>query len=99
VKFLAFVTTPAAMQLWMEKVGELPARVALAQTDKVRNDPKYGPFVRGLSYAVATDFVDESAQRQVLIDMMDRILLKKIPTAEAVATAAVEEQKILDTRK
>ncbi len=98
-KFLAFLTTPAAMQLWMEKVGELPARVALAQTDAVKDHAKYGPFVRGLSYAVATDFVDESAQRQVMLDMVDRILLKKIPVADSLATAAVDEQKILDTRK
>ena len=98
-KFLAFVTTPAAMTLWMQKVGELPARVSLAGTDAVRNDPKYGPFVRGLSYAVATDFVDESAQRQVMMDLIDRILLKQTPASEAVATAAADEQKILDTRK
>ena len=98
-KFLAFVTTPAAMQLWMEKVGELPARVALAQTDAVRNHPKYGPFVRGLSHAVATDFVDESAQRQVMMDMIDRILLKTISATDSLATASVEEQKVLDTRK
>ena len=98
-KFLAFITTPAAMQLWMEKVGELPARVALAETDAVKNHPKYGPFVRGLSYAVATDFVDETQQRQVMMDMIDTILLKHTPTAEAVAAAASEEQKFLDTHK
>jgi multiple sugar transport system substrate-binding protein len=98
-KFLAFITTPDAMRLWMEKVGELPARVALAQTDAVKNDPKYGPFVRGLSYARATVFADESSQRQVMIDMMDRIVLKQTPAAEAVATAAAEDQKIIDSRK
>jgi multiple sugar transport system substrate-binding protein len=98
-KFLAFITTPAAMELWMRTVGELPARVALAQTDAVKNDPKYGPFVRGLSYAVATDFVDETTQRKVMMDMIDVILLKHTPTAEAVAAAAKEEQKLLDTRK
>lgn len=98
-KFLAFVTTPAAMQLWMEKVGELPARVALAKTDAVANHPKYGPFVRGLSTAVATDFVDESAQRKVMMDMVDRVLLKNISVVDSLATAASEEQKVLDTRK
>lgn len=98
-KFLAFVTTPAAMQLWMETVGELPARVALAQTDPVKNHPKYGPFVRGLSYAVATDFVDESIQRKVWMDMIDTVLLKKTPVVDAVAQAAAEEQKVLDGRK
>lgn len=98
-KFLAFITTPAAMQLWMEKVGELPARVALAQTDAVKNHPTYGPFVRGLSYAVATEFLDETRQRQVMMDMMDRILIKNEPADAALATAAAEEQKILDTKK
>ena len=98
-KFLAFVTTPAAMQLWMETVGELPARVALAQTDAVKNHPKYGPFIRGLSYAVATDFVDETIQRKVMMDLIDTILLKKTAVAEAVAAAASEEQKVLDARK
>ena len=83
----------------MEKVGELPARVALAQTDAVKNHPKYGPFVRGLSYARATVFADESSQRQVMMDMMDRIVLKHTPVAEAVATAAAEDQKIIDSRK
>jgi multiple sugar transport system substrate-binding protein len=98
-KFLAFITTPAAMQLWMETVGELPARVALAQTDAVKNHPKYGPFVRGLSYAVATDFVDESIQRQIWMDLIDTILLKQTPAATAVAAAAAAEQKVLDRRK
>ena len=98
-KFLAFITTPEAMQVWMEKVGELPARVALAQTDAAKNHPKYGPFVRGLSYARATVFADESSQRQVMMDMMDRIVLKHTPVAEAVATAAEEDQKIIDSRK
>jgi multiple sugar transport system substrate-binding protein len=98
-KFLAFITTPEAMQLWMEKVGELPARVALAQTDAVKNHPKYGPFVRGLGYAVATDFVDETGQRKVFMDMIDRVTLKGATPAEALATAAVEEQKILDGRR
>jgi len=98
-KFLAFITTPDAMQLWMEKVGELPARVALADTDAVKNHPKYGPFVRGLSYARATVFADESSQRQVMMDMMDRIVIKHTPVADAVATAAAEDQKIIDSRK
>ena len=97
-KFLAFVTTPAAMTLWMQKVGELPARVSLASTDAVSRDPKYGPFVRGLAYAHATEFVDESAQRQVMMDLVDRILLKHTPTADAVATAAADEQKIVARR-
>ena len=98
-KFLAFITTPAAMQLWMETVGELPARIELARTDAVKNHPKYGPFVRGLAYAVATDFVDETIQRKLMMDMIDTVLLKQTPVATAVAAAAAEEQKLLDAKK
>jgi multiple sugar transport system substrate-binding protein len=96
VKFLKFVTTPEAMELWLHTVGELPARVSVAAKESNRNDPKYGPFIRGLDYAHATDFVDELAQRKVMIDIFDRITLQQTSPADAVHTAAEEEQKILD---
>ena len=98
-KFLAFVITPDAMQLWLKKVGELPARIAVAETDANRNDPKYGPFIRGLDGATTTNFADESQQRTVIMDMIDRIVIKKEPVAQSVATAAAAEQKILDGSK
>jgi multiple sugar transport system substrate-binding protein len=95
-KFLRFITTPAAMELWLEKVGELPARKAVAERDAVKNHPKFGPFIRGLAYAEATFFVNETAQRKTFMDMVDRIALKSQPVAESVAQAAAEEQKLLD---
>ncbi len=96
VKFLQFITSPAAMELWLHKVGELPARVAVADRPENRDDPKYGPFIRGLAYAHATDFVDELGQRKVMIDLFDRINLQKTPAADALHQAAGDEQKILD---
>jgi multiple sugar transport system substrate-binding protein len=95
-KFLKFITTPAAMELWLEKVGELPARKAVAERDAIRNHPKYGAFIRGLAYAEATFFVNETAQRKLFMDMVDRIVLKSQPVAESVAQTAAEEQKLLD---
>ena len=95
-KFLKFITTPAAMELWLEKVGELPARKAVAERDAIRSHPKYGAFIRGLAYAEATFFVNETAQRKLFMDMVDRIVLKGQPVAESVAHAAAEEQKLLD---
>jgi len=95
-KFLKFITTPAAMELWLEKIGELPARKAMAERDAIRNHPKYGAFVRGLGYAEATFFVNETAQRKLFMDMTDRIVLKSQPVPESVAQAAAEEQKLLD---
>jgi len=96
VKFLKFITTPEAMELWMNTVGELPARKSVAEKDANKNHAKYGPFIRGLTYSYATDFVNESAQRKVFIDMVDKVSLKNVPAKDAVAQAAAEEQKLLD---
>jgi multiple sugar transport system substrate-binding protein len=96
IKFLQFVTSPDAMEFWLQKVGELPARIEVASKDANRNHPKYGPFIRGLAYASATDFVDELGQRKVMIDLFDRINLKGMSPADSLKLAAEEEQKLLD---
>jgi len=97
VKFLAFITTPEAMRLWLNKVGELPARKAVAETQAIEDNPRYGPFVRGLAYATTTHFVDETQQRTIFINMIDRIVLQHEPVSQSVAEAAAQEQKLLDT--
>lgn len=95
-KFLAFITTPEAMQLWLETVGELPARKEAAETEKNLNHPIYGPFLKALNYSHATVFVDELAQRQVSLDMINRVLLQNQDAKAALAEAAKAEQAILD---
>lgn len=96
VKFLQFITSEDAMQLWVETVGELPARKEAALTDTNRAHPLYGPFIEGLSGAHTTDFYNESAQRQVFLDMIDRIQIGGMSVADSLAEAAEEEQEILD---
>lgn len=96
VKFLDFLTSDTAMSMWLENVGELPAKQALAMTDEFKNDPKYGPFIRGLEYANATKFIDESAQRMVWIDAYDQVLLNDMSIQDAVDQAAETEQQVLD---
>jgi multiple sugar transport system substrate-binding protein len=95
-KFLAFVTTVDAMNLWLRVVGELPARVAAAMRPENVSHPQYGPFIKGLEYAVATRFVQEDQQREVLINAIDRIRLQNQAVAASVAQAAQEEQALLD---
>lgn len=95
-RFLQFITTPEAMQLWLETVGELPAREAAALTDENIAHPEYGPFVQGLEYANATQFVNESAQRQLMVDMVDRVLLQGMSVEDSLAMAAEQEQALLD---
>jgi len=93
-RFMAFITTPEAMQVWLRVTGELPARSAAANTPENTNSPVYGPFVAGLREAVATDFVDESAQRQIMIDAQNRVLLERQPPEQSLRVAAEAEQRL-----
>lgn len=96
LKFLEFLTSDKVMAMWLDAIGELPAKQALALTDEFRNNPKYGPFIRSLEYAHATKFIDESVQRKVWIDAYDQVVLNNVSVRDAVNEAAATEQKMLD---
>lgn len=95
-KFLDYLASPEAMQLWLKVVGELPARPAVALTPENSANPVFGPFIKGLAYAHATQFVDETQQRQIAIDMVHRVLLENAPIPTALQEAASKEQALLD---
>ena len=59
----------------MREVGELPAQLEAATDPDLLADPKLGAFVAGLPYAHSTFFVDESKDRQALIDAYDAVVL------------------------
>jgi multiple sugar transport system substrate-binding protein len=95
-KFLQYISSPEAMQIWLEVVGELPARRDVALTDTNLADPIRGPFLKGLEYAHTTKFYDEAAQRQTSIDMVNRVLLEGQSIEDALKQAAEAEQAIID---
>ncbi|UCH27754.1 MAG: extracellular solute-binding protein [Trueperaceae bacterium] len=95
-KFLQYVTSPEAMELWLDVVGELPARQALIADPELAADPVFGPFIRSLEYAHATTFVDESAQRAVIMDAVNRVVLEGVDPEASWLQAAAEEQALLD---
>ncbi len=96
IKFMQYITSDEAMQIWLDTVGELPAKPSAALTDENSNHAVYGPFVKGLSYAQSTKFVSESEQRQLMVDMVERIKLENQSVSDSIAVAAEGEQKILD---
>jgi len=98
-KFLAYVSSPEAMKIWLDVVGELPARRTAALTPENIAHPIYGPFLKGLEYAHTTLFKDEAAQRQVAIDMANRVLVGGEEPKASLAKAAEAEQAILDRAK
>jgi multiple sugar transport system substrate-binding protein len=95
-KFLQYLTSDEAMQLWLDTVGELPAKPAVALVDANKDHPLYGPFIRGLSYANATAFVSEKPQRQSLIDAYDMVVLQGVDPASALAKVAKSEQEVFN---
>lgn len=95
-QFLAYLTSPEAMNIWLDVVGELPAKRDVALTQKNISNPIYGPFLKGLEYAHTTLFVDEGRQRQAAVDMVNRVLLKGTSPAKSIAEAARQEQTIID---
>ncbi|MEJ6399521.1 extracellular solute-binding protein [Yoonia sp. 208BN28-4] len=96
VKFMEYITSDEAMQIWLDTVGELPAKPSVGMTEANANDETFGPFIRGLEYANTTKFANESGQRQVLVEMVERIQLEGMDPAESLAVAADAEQAILD---
>lgn len=96
-RFIQFVTSEDAMRLWLDVVGELPAAASLVGDAELTSDPVNGPFIAGLAYAEATKFVDEGAQRQVMLDAYNRVLLEGMDPAESMAIAAAEDQAIIDS--
>ncbi|MEP0963935.1 MAG: extracellular solute-binding protein [Roseobacter sp.] len=96
VLFMEYLTSDEAMQVWLDTVGELPAKPSVGMTDENANNEIFGPFIRGLAYANTSKFVDESAQRQVLVEMVERVQLEGMDPAESLAIAADAEQAILD---
>ena len=95
IKWLKFITSPDTQRLWLQQVGEIPASKALTSDPKLAADPIYGPFIQSLPYAHATFFIDESAQRSVLVDAVNEIVLNHKDPKAALDEAAAKEQKIL----
>ncbi len=96
VKFMQYVTSDEAMQIWLDVVGELPAKPSVGLTEANANDPVFGAFIRGLAYANTTKFANESGQRQLMVEMVERMTLQGMSAADSIAIAAEAEQKLLD---
>jgi multiple sugar transport system substrate-binding protein len=96
IRFLQFITSPEAGILWVNEVGELPAQLEAAADEELLADPILGPFAAGLEYAHATFFIDETAQRQNLIDAFDQIRINGADPCEALNESAANEQALLD---
>jgi multiple sugar transport system substrate-binding protein len=94
IKFLKFLASPEVQAQWLDRIGELPANPQFAAQQA--NVPYVGEFLKGLEYAHATIFVDETGQRDVFVNMVDEVILNNVSPAVAIRNAAQLEQRIID---
>ncbi|KMK75581.1 extracellular solute-binding protein [Alkalihalobacillus pseudalcaliphilus] len=96
VKFLQFLTSEDVMERWLDEIGELPAKESVAMQGKYLESELYGAFIEQLPYANAHFFVDESQERDLVIQAVDRVLLQNVEPEEAFEELVTETQKLFD---
>ncbi|WP_096437147.1 extracellular solute-binding protein [Alteribacter populi] len=96
VKFLEFLTTEDVMDRWLDETGELPARESVALQDQYLDHELYGAFIEQLPYANAHFFVDESRERDLAIQAVDRVLLQGVDPEEAFEEFVESTQALFD---
>ncbi len=79
-----------------EASGELPAQLEAANDPELLADPKLGAFAAGLPYAQSTFFVDESKDRQAILDAYDAVVLTGADPRAELDIAVPTVQEMLD---
>lgn len=95
-KFIDFLSSEAVQKRWTPAVGELPARLALANDPVVTDNEKLAPFVESLPYSYATFIVNEADLRQSVMDAFDQVTLNGVDAEAAVQEAQDKNQAQLD---
>ena len=95
-KFIDFLSSAEVQKRWTPAIGELPARVSLAEDPDLASDPKLKPFIDSLPYSQATFMVNEADLRQSVIDAFDQVTLNGLDTASAIQEAQDKVQAQLD---
>lgn len=96
LKFLEFLASEKVMERWTEEVGEIGARKSIADNETFQSDPTLKPFLSALEYATSYFYVDESADRQIMLDAIDEVVLNGKDPETALNEANTKVQALLD---
>lgn len=95
-KFLQFLTSEEVMKRWTKEIGEIGARVSIAEDEELLADEKLAPFIKMLPYATSYFYVDEAKDRQIVVDAIDMVLIDGMDPAEVLDYAVEQAQALLD---
>lgn len=96
-KFLAFLTSEPVMKTWTERIGEIGARTSISQDAELLKNEKLAPFISMLPYADSYFYVDEAADRKIIVDAVDQVLLNDMDPREVLDWAVGEAQNLVDS--
>ena len=96
-KFLAFLTSQEVMKRWTLNIGEIGARTSIAQDEELLANELLAPFIKMLPVATSYFYVDEAADRQVILDAINMVLMEGMDPREALDYAVGQAQAILDS--
>ncbi len=96
-KFLAFLTSEEVMKTWTVRIGEIGARKSIAEDEALLEDEKLAAFIEMLPVADSYFYVDEAADRQIVVDAVDQVLLNDMDPREVLDWAVSEAQALLDS--
>lgn len=85
------------MKTWTERIGELGARKSIAEDEELLKNEKYASFLSMLPYAASYFYVDEAADRKIVVDAIDQLLLNDMDPREVLDWAVQEAQTLLDS--
>jgi multiple sugar transport system substrate-binding protein len=101
-RFVRFLASYESMTTWAEHTGELPMRrrmlddAAFHARMSEQTGRRIEPFIEQMPYARASLKKDETVYKKAIVDAVDRVLLRDVDPAEALADAADDVDAMLE---
>ncbi len=96
LKFMKFLTRPEVSMEYIKIVGGLPAHKSLIDDPFFKSDPQMKAFLDTLPRSVPLFWVDEKAERQLVLDMADKVLLNNEDVKTVFDWGTKQEQTVRD---
>jgi multiple sugar transport system substrate-binding protein len=97
LKFLKFLTKPEASMAYIKIAGGLPVHKSLLNDPWFTSDPELAAFMSTLPNSVPLFWVDEKGERQLVLDMADKVMLNHEDPKTVFDWGTKQEQDIRDT--
>ncbi len=96
-KFLSYLMKPDASMAYIKILGGVPVHKSLVSDPWFTSDPALAAFMATLPNSQPLFWVSEDQERQVVLDMADKVFLNHENPADVFTWGTQQEQQIRDT--